>query len=119
MEDCIFCKIVSGQIPCYKVYEDDLFLGFLDINPKSPGHCLLIPKKHYRRVYDVKNMGQYFETSKIIINKLLQNLTAGSITILTVGEEIAHAHIQLIPEYKFPSKCSNLSLKEIAAKINS
>ena len=47
MEDCIFCKIVKGEIPCHKVYEDDDVLAFLDISPVNPGHTLVIPKRHY------------------------------------------------------------------------
>ena len=59
--DCIFCKIVSGKIPCYKVYEDENFLAFLDIRPLNLGHTLVIPKKHFRWVWDVPNIGEYFE----------------------------------------------------------
>ncbi len=73
MKDCIFCKIVRGEIPCHKIYEDDGFLAFLDINPQSPGHTQVIPKKHYRWVWDLPparaggaqagvpgNIGDYF-----------------------------------------------------------
>lgn len=119
MNDCIFCKIVAGTIPCHKVYENDLLLGFLDINPKSIGHCLLIPKQHFRWVYDVPFFGQYFESSKIIIEKLLKSTNANSISIVTIGEDVPHAHIQLIPQYEVTSNLSNLSLQQIADKINS
>ena len=61
MTDCLFCKIVAGEIPCQKVYEDDKFLAFLDIKPQSPGHTLLIPKTHYRWVYDVENYSEFWE----------------------------------------------------------
>ena len=53
MEDCIFCKIVNGDIPCMKVYEDDICLAYLDINPDSDGHTLIIPKKHYKDINDI------------------------------------------------------------------
>jgi histidine triad (HIT) family protein len=119
MDNCIFCKIVINDIPSYQIYEDEHYLGFLDIHPKTPGHCLLIPKKHFRRVYDVDNMGQYFATSKIIIDKLITKLNADSVIILAVGEEVAHAHIQLIPQYSDSSKLSGFSLEQIVAKINS
>ena len=50
---CIFCKIVAGEIPCHKVYEDEAVFGFLDIGPLTPGHCLLIPKGHFQNIFDV------------------------------------------------------------------
>ena len=95
--NCIFCKIVRGEIPAYKVYEDHEFLAFLDINPKSPGHTLVIPKKHYRWVWDVPNLPKYFEiVSKIA---LAQRKAFGHDMILSriVGEEVPHAHIWLFP----------------------
>ncbi|MGB4965754.1 MAG: HIT domain-containing protein, partial [Microgenomates group bacterium] len=52
MDTCIFCKIAAGEIPSYKVYEDEYFVGFLDAYPISKGHALLVPKKHYRWTYD-------------------------------------------------------------------
>lgn len=60
MIDCPFCKIVSGQTPSTIVYEDDEHLAFLDIRPQSPGHTLVIPRKHERWVWDVQNVGAYF-----------------------------------------------------------
>ena len=51
--DCLFCKIINGEIPCYKVYEDDIVLAFLDVNPDSLGHTLIIPKKHYQDLMDI------------------------------------------------------------------
>ncbi|KKT79078.1 MAG: Histidine triad (HIT) protein, partial [Parcubacteria group bacterium GW2011_GWF2_44_8b] len=59
--ECIFCKIVKGEIASCKVYEDENFLAFLDINPQSPGHTQVITKIHYRWVWDVPNAGEYFE----------------------------------------------------------
>src|SRR3990167_5412479 len=58
MSACIFCKIINGEISSYKVYEDEYFLAFLDINPKSPGHTQVIPKKHFRWVWDMPICGQ-------------------------------------------------------------
>ena len=64
MLNCIFCKIINKEIPCTKIYEDENFLAFLDINPLSPGHTQIIPKKHYRWVWDIENIGEYFEVVK-------------------------------------------------------
>lgn len=97
--DCIFCKIVIGEIPCHKVYEDDLFLGFLDIFPLSKGNTLLIPKIHYRWVNDVPQFGDYWETAKKIGGHIEKKLGATSISYLTLGEEVHHAHIRIIPRY--------------------
>lgn len=96
-ETCIFCKIVAGTIPSHKVYEDTDFMAFLDINPRSPGHTLVIPKAHYRWVWDVPNVGQYFEIARKIA--LAQQKTFGTDTILcrVTGEEIPHAHIWILP----------------------
>ena len=95
--DCIFCKIVKGEIPSYKVYEDDNFLAILDINPQSPGHTQVITKKHYRWVWDIANAGEYFEVVKKIA--LAQQKAFGTDFILSkiVGDEIPHAHIWVFP----------------------
>ena len=53
MNDCIFCKIINKEIPCYNIYEDDLVLAFLDINPDSDGHTLILPKNHYKQIKDI------------------------------------------------------------------
>ena len=97
--DCIFCKIVNGELPIYKVYEDDTYLGFLDISPLSKGNTLLIPKKHYRWVNDVPQFGLYWEAAKTISQRIEKNLGATSISYLTFGEEVPHAHIRIIPRY--------------------
>ncbi len=99
MDDCIFCKIVKGEIPAFKVYEDDNFLGFLDINPLNPGNSLLIPKKHYRWVVDVPEFGQYFEIAKKIAIKTIPIVGANAVSFLTLGYEIPHAHIRIIPRF--------------------
>ncbi|MEK9284902.1 HIT domain-containing protein [Bradyrhizobium sp. ISRA442] len=72
MVDCPFCKIVSGEIPSTKVYEDDEHLAFLDIRPQSPGHTLVIPRKHRRWVWDVPNVGAYFEVVRMIARAMQQ-----------------------------------------------
>lgn len=98
MENCIFCKIVTGDIPSHKVYEDDDFLAFLDIHPQAPGHVQVIPKQHYRWVWDVPNAGAYFEVVKNIA--LAQQKAFGTDWILSkiIGDEVAHAHIWVYPD---------------------
>ena len=98
MDACIFCKIVKGRIPCAKVYEDQNFLAFLDIRPLSPGHTLVIPKKHYRWVWDVPNVGTYFEATRKIALALQKSFGTDSILSKITGEEVKHAHIWIFPE---------------------
>lgn len=97
MDTCIFCKIVKGEIPSYKVYEDDDFLAFLDIHPQSPGHVQVIPKTHYRWVWDVPNAGAYFEVAKKVA--LAQQKAFGTDFVLSkiIGDEVPHAHIWVFP----------------------
>lgn len=94
---CIFCKIVAGMIPAHKVYEDENFLAFLDIHPQTSGHTQVIPKQHYRWVWDVPNVGEYFE----IVSKIAhaQRKAFGTEFVLSkiIGDEVAHAHIWVFP----------------------
>jgi histidine triad (HIT) family protein len=100
MENCVFCKIVKEEIPCYKVYEDDNFLAFLDIKPLNLGHILVIPKNHYRWVWDVLNLGDYFETVGKIAQAMKKALKIDQVISLVFGDEVPHAHVWLVP--KFP-----------------
>jgi len=97
MENCIFCKIVKGEVPSYKVYEDDDFLAFLDINPQSPGHTLVIPKTHHRWVWDVPNAGAYFEVVKKIAKAQQEAFNTDWILSKIVGVDVYHAHIWIYP----------------------
>ncbi len=95
--NCIFCKIVSGEISSHKVYEDDNFLAFLDINPQSPGHTQVIPTSHYRWVWNVPNVGEYFEVVKKIALAQQKAFDTDYILSKIVGEEVPHAHIWVFP----------------------
>ncbi len=97
MDTCIFCKIVKGEIPAFKIYEDKNFLAFMDVFPRAKGHALVIPKKHYRWVYDVPNFGEYWEVSRKVAKKIQESLQAEFISFLTMGEEVPHAHIHILP----------------------
>lgn len=96
--DCIFCKIVCNEIPAHKVYEDESFLAFLDINPLSPGHALVIPKKHYRWVWDLPNAGKYFEVVQKIAVAQKKAFDTDFVLSKIVGEEVPHAHIWIYPD---------------------
>lgn len=97
---CIFCKIVSGEVPSSKVYEDKDFLAFLDIRPQSPGHTLVIPKKHYRWVWGVPNTGAYFEVAAKIAKALGKAFETDFILSKIIGDEVPHAHIWVFPNNK-------------------
>ena len=127
-EECVFCKIAKGEIPCYKVYEDDNFLAFLDVMPKNKGHTLVIPKKHYRWVWDVSNIGTYFEVVNRVANAIRKAMGTEWIVSLVIGEEISHAHVWLIPRFEEDGhggfidiskvvKLSKEEMNEIAEKI--
>ena len=96
---CIFCKIIAGDLPAYKVYEDEKFLAFLDIRPLTKGNSLVITKEHYRWVYDVPEFGDFFEVAKKIALAAKKGLGAEWISFLTLGLEIPHAHIRVMPRY--------------------
>jgi histidine triad (HIT) family protein len=100
MEDCVFCKIIRKEIPAFVVYEDENFLAFLDINPQSPGHCQVIPKKHYRWVWDVPNIGKYFEVVAKIALAQRKAFQTDWIISKIVGDEVEHAHIWVFPGIK-------------------
>ena len=97
MDDCIFCKIVRKEIPAEVVYEDINFLAFLDINPRSPGHALVIPKEHHRWVWDVPNAGEYFEVAKKVALAQRKAFGTEAIWSQVIGDEVPHAHIWVFP----------------------
>lgn len=100
MDGCVFCKLVRGTLPSYKIYEDNLFFAFLDIHPRTKGHTLLIPKKHYRWVYDVPEFGLYWKSVLHITKAMQKILNPSFITYVTHGLEVSHAHIHILPRYK-------------------
>ena len=124
--DCIFCKIIKGEIPCNKIYEDENVLAFLDISPVNKGHTLVIPKKHYRWVWDVENAGEYFETTTKVAKAIKKAMNADLIVSIVMGDEIPHAHIWLIPKKKGDNlklsfgdvkKLDKTEMKKITEKI--
>ncbi len=95
--NCVFCKIVRGELPAHRVYEDKDFIAFLDIHPQAPGHVQVIPKTHRRWIWDVPNIGAYFEVVRTIARA--QQAAFGSEWILqkSVGDEVFHAHVWVFP----------------------
>lgn len=99
MNDCIFCKIAAGEVPAEKVYEDDLFVAFLDRNPINPGHTLIIPKEHVDHFSDIPQplYGQLFDLVKRIAPILKEVMGSARTGLAIEGFGVAHAHIHLVP----------------------
>ena len=121
MENCIFCKIAKGEIPSYPIYEDKFIKAFLDINPNSNGHTLVIPKKHIENILDTdeETITHIFKIIKNNLYKLLkEKLNCNGITIIQnneYGQDVKHFHIHLIPKYK--DKTDKITPEEIYQKI--
>ncbi len=100
--DCLFCKIIKGEIPCYQIYEDDFVIAFLDIHPHAPGHTLVIPKEHYADFTTItpQLMTHMQKVVAELTTMLMQKMACKGIRIvINYGElqEIKHFHIHLIP----------------------
>ncbi len=110
MDDCVFCKLVSGEIPCAKVYEDEHTFAFLDINPVNWGHTLVIPKKHYETVLDMPEAeGVALAKASVKLGKAVKKATGcEGINLLhnigkAAGQLVFHAHVHLIPRFSHDS----------------
>lgn len=103
--DCLFCKIMDGEIPSKTIYEDDIVKVFLDINPNSNGHCLIVPKKHVVTIEDIDNelVIHIMGVEKQIHRILKEKLNIEGLTIIQnndLGQEVKHYHVHLIPRYQ-------------------
>jgi histidine triad (HIT) family protein len=98
-KNCIFCKIAKGEIPAVKIWEDQKYLAFLDVNPINIGHTLLIPKKHTDYIFDLEDEGysELMLKSKEIAKLLKEKLNPKRIGVIIEGFAIPHVHIHLVP----------------------
>ncbi len=94
---CIFCQIIAGELPCYKVYEDANYLAFLDIYPMCEGHTLVIPKQHFPHVWDVVQVGEYFEVARKLALHIKKAMGVDYVDSTILGRGVPHAHIHLKP----------------------
>ena len=134
MNDCIFCKIVRGDIPCHKVYEDDDVLALLDISQTTKGHTLVISKEHFRNLLYVPKdiLAKVMGAAQKIAQAQVASLGAKGVNIINntnevAGQTVMHFHVHVIPRYsnedalrlEFNSnKIEKLSLPAIAAEIS-
>ena len=117
----IFTKIVNGEIPCYKIAEDENFLAFLDVNPNAKGHTLCIPKQEIDKIFEIEDdlyigLMQFSKKIAVALEKAVPCLRVG---MAVVGLEVPHAHVHLIPlnemdEIRFQNKVS-MSKEEFEA----
>ncbi len=102
--DCLFCKIIKGEIPSKKVYEDDKVVVFLDINPSTNGDMLIVPKKHIENIYDIDNelILHIHDVTKKLFDMLKDKLSVDGLTLVQnngYGQDIKHYHLHVTPRY--------------------
>ena len=119
----VFSKIVAGEIPCYKVYEDEKDLAFLDIHPETRGHVLVIPKVEVDKIYDLEpeDYRSLFEAVRTVARKMDEAFST-RILMKVVGTDVPHAHVHLMPldeswEYGRVLELSEAEFKEIQEKL--
>jgi histidine triad (HIT) family protein len=99
--DCIFCKIVSGEVPSYKIWEDEFHIAFLDIFPIKEGHTLVIPKKHFMYMFDLEDdiVAELMKASKKVAEVLKKafNPKTEKVGAIVYGLDVDHTHIHLVP----------------------
>jgi len=132
MENCIFCKIVAGEIPSMKVYEDEYCIATLDIGPATKGHTLIIPKEHHQDITDMDAglLGKLMTVAKTIGIRQKEKLGAAGFNIVqnngaAAGQTVLHFHIHVIPRYEngpviaawTPGEPSMDELAEICEKL--
>ena len=128
MQDSIFTRIIKGEIPSFKIAENENFLAFLDVMPLRVGHTLVIPKKQVDYIYDLNDdvLSDLFVFSKQVALKIESKINCKRIGVSVIGLEVPHAHIHLIPinsvadiDFSQPKlKLTNDELLEVANKIN-
>lgn len=129
--NCIFCKIINGEIPCYKVYEDEKVLAFLDISQASKGHTLIVPKTHFANMLecDEETVAYMYKIANKLGNQIVNSLGAKGMNILTninevAGQTVKHFHIHLLPRYndedgvKIDFISSNPSKEDLESVLN-
>ncbi len=106
MVECVFCKIVRGELKAYKIYEDDYCVAFLDINPINPGHTLVVTKKHVENILnaDEETLKNLIIAIQKVSKLLMEKLGASGVNILhnvgkAANQEIMHLHVHVIPRY--------------------
>ena len=121
MMNCIFCKIIDGEIPSYTLYEDDYVKCFLDVNPVSNGHTLIVPKKHFVDINDIDDeyLLKVYDASRKIIALLKDKTDADGFKLTQNNgslQDVKHYHLHVIPNYKEKDKKSVEEVYELLTK---
>ncbi|MEK7606395.1 MAG: HIT family protein [Patescibacteria group bacterium] len=106
MNDCIFCKIIAGEVPADKVYEDDTTIAFIDVHPINPGHTLVVPKKHYENILDTPKdvLAAMIQTAQKVAKATMAAVDAPAVNIgmnngAEAGQVVFHSHFHVIPRF--------------------
>ncbi len=121
MEECIFCKIIKGEIPSKKLYEDEHVLAFLDIHPESPGHTLIIPKEHHKDMFLIpeNELTNIMKSAKVMMNRLEEKLHPDGFRLVQnngIVQEVKHFHLHIIPVYQEKEEKTVEEIYEIIKK---
>lgn len=118
----IFSRIIAGEIPCYKVAENDKFFAFLDINPLAKGHTLVVPKKETDYIFDIEDadLGEMMVFAKKVAVAIRKTIPCVKVGVAVLGLEVPHAHIHLVPmssekDMNFSNKKLELTQEEFAS----
>ena len=119
----IFSKIIAGEIPCYKIYEDEKTLAFLDIHPETPGHTLVIPKVEVDKLYELE-MEDYLAVMKTVkmLASRMEKILGKRTLMKVIGTDVPHAHVHLVsfdPNYQYGQvvKMTEEEMKEMQKKL--
>ena len=119
----IFSKIIAGEIPCYKIYEDEKTLAFLDIHPETPGHTLVVPKVEVDKLYDLQ-MEDYLAVMKTVkkLASRMERVLGRRMLIKVIGTDVPHAHVHLVsldPDYQYGqvTEMTEEEMKEMQKKL--
>ena len=117
--ECIFCKIANGEIPSKKIYEDDEIMAFLDINPLTPGHTLIVPKEHTLDFQSISmdKLMKIMNVARELSQKIVDKMGAQGYTLIQnngIAQDVKHFHLHIIPKYKDNLE---MSVDEVYKKI--
>ena len=112
----IFCKIMEGEIPSYTIFEDEVVKVFLDVNPKVNGHALVVPKKHFKDLFDISDetLLHILKVAKELSPLIIEKLGADGVTLTEnngLYQEVKHFHLHIVPQYKVKQK--KMTLEEV------
>lgn len=122
----LFTKMIEGEVPCHKLYEDERFLAFLDIKPINPGHALVIPKKEVDYIFDLEDdlLKDIMPVAKKVADAIRKSVSCKRIGIMVAGLEVPHTHIHLVPihsvgdlNFSNASMATQEELTSVAEKI--